>query len=192
MHAQPSLEMRVWGHVIEVDLSTGGVTAVDELGDAAPCEAFPAYSPDGALLAYGISTPTTDPESYGCGVRVVDLATHDAHEWPDMHMTYGDPWQSADRVTVWSEGATPETDQPLLLDAGTGETVLFGPSWLIADDGFLAGSALVTMTLDAQRTCPATMCTFEADTETLRPWLTLPDGQVAGTPEVARDVVPAG
>jgi len=182
--------------VLEVEVRTGASRVVERVPEASPLEAYPSYSPDGALFAYGIGRPLPAPgwvdESW-FGVRVIGV--HDdrpAREWVNTHMAYGDPWRDAETLLVWDELADPgSTDDYLLLDTSTGTQAPYGVDRLTNTLGFVGGSLLARRTswLQEPDPCPVALCAVDLDSGVVAPWLELPEREDVGWLGVARDLV---
>ncbi|ADG76487.1 hypothetical protein Cfla_3616 [Cellulomonas flavigena DSM 20109] len=182
--------------VLEVDVLTGATRVVERVPEASPVEAYPSYSPDGALFAYGIGRPLPAPgwvdESW-FGVRVIGV--HDdrpAREWVNTHMAYGDPWRDAGTLLVWDELADPGGPAAyLLLDTSTGAQSPYGIDRLTNTLGFVGGSFLAQRTrwLQEPDPCPAALCAVDLDSGVVAPWLDLPERGDVHWLGVARDLV---
>lgn len=173
--------------VFAVDVTTRAVRRIEHVVRYAACEAYPAISPDGRLLAYGIATADAgegaDPSAPACGVRVLDMTTGTATVVPGTHMAYGDPWLDDTHVLTWDE-ADRYGGAGLSLD-GVGGQVTPLPG--VVQDGALGGTPLLR-DFGTRTTCPVALCTGDPDTGSARPWLAVPPGTAVGTPSVARAI----
>lgn len=182
--------------VLEVEIRTGASRVVERLPEASPVEAYPSYSLDGAMLAYGIGRALPAPEwvdESWFGVRVIGV--HDdrpAHEWVNTHMAYGDPWRDAGTLLVWDELADPaDPGAYLLLDASTGTQTPYGVERLTNTLGFVGGSFLAQRTgwLQEPNPCPVALCAVDLDSGVVAPWLDLAEQGDVHWLGVARNLV---
>lgn len=175
--------------VREVDLTTGAARTVEDVPDSYPSEAYPSYSPDGRLLAYGVgyartgdSAEAPDGEGWGA-VRVTPVHGGEAREWEALHVAYGDPWRDAGTLLAWDElGSVTGPDSHLLLDTATGARAPYGIDRLTNLRGYVAGTLLAEHTgwVEEPIPCTVALCTVDLGTGVVAPWLTLPDGMRAG------------
>lgn len=173
--------------VQEVDLATGKAHEIERVAGRTPSETYPSYSPDGRLLAYGISggTELEDGESWGA-VRVTPVHGGTAREWNDVHVVYGDPWRDSTTLLVWDELADVlGPDSHVLLATSTGGRTPYGIDQLTNLDGFVAGTLLA----EEASPCPVTLCSADLATGVVVPWLTLPTGMQVLSVSPARSLL---
>jgi hypothetical protein len=189
--AETSLQATFATFVQEVELATGKSHVVERVPDSSPCEAFPSYSPDGRLLAYGIGHASDDEEDL-CSVRVTPVQGGTPREWKNVHLVYGDPWRDPTTLLVWDELAGVGTaDSHVLLFTATGERTPYGIDRLTNLKGFVAGTLLAEKTnwLRQPDPCPVALCTVDLGTGVVAPWLTLPTGMLIGDVSPARTLL---
>ena len=168
--------METWVH--EVDVATGAARVVEHVPDSGPVEAYPAYSPDGRFLAYGIGYGPEDADDVGwTTLRVIAVDGSAAHEAHALHMVYGDPWLDDSTLVVWDELSAAE-DTYLLVDAVSGATEPLGIERLFNLAGFVGGRLVVDRTpwIEEPIPCPGVLCVGDTTTGEVRPWITTPEG----------------
>lgn len=191
-HAWPDdVGMDTWVH--EVDVLTGAVTVVEHVPDSGPVEAYPAYSPDGRFLAYGIGYGPVDGEDEGWEtLRIIEVGGTLVHESHAVHMVYGDPWQDADTLLAWDEFGVAE-DSHLVFDAPSGTSTPLGIERLFNAAGYVGGHLVIDTTpwVEAPIPCEVALCVVDPATGAARPWLTTSEGAglVYSSLSPARDLI---
>lgn len=168
--------METWVH--EVDVATGAARVIEHVPNSGPSETYPAYSPDGRFLAYGIGYAPEDDDDQGWAtLRVIAVDGSSAHEAHALHMVYGDPWLDDTTLVVWDELSAAE-DAYLLVDAPSGTSEPLGLERLLDLAGFVGGRLVIARTpwVEEPIPCPGLLCTADTTTGAVRPWITMPEG----------------